>query len=949
MSAPRIVRFASIAAVASLAGAFSATNVFAQWTFRASPEPLVRNINVLANTPVSGTNTLIVSTLTDGMLKGTETATGTTWQKIGNGIPVVQIRAHIVSSATIFYAATQSAGVYKTTNGGTSWSAINGSGATALGCVDVRTIAVTAVAGATRTLLAATFCRNNSGVYRGIDDGVNPVVWTRLGPAAGLPGSLPADIQTNAITRIGTGATTIFFLATANYGIFRSGDDGSNWVAANNGISGSNAFNVSFSGTTSTDSNNVLAYIHGTGIFRSSDSGSNWVASNTGMPANFAALGGINRDIASTPALAQTLYIGLDKAGVYRTTDGGVNWSPWGGTAGDETAKYTRGITSTAIANTYYLASLEGIVKTSDNGATLQGVGDMSGGRINAVTHDRDNARIAYVTVTSPVRINDIYGDYDNNATTTSIETGITGATNDGVVYQDRITPTTLYVVTNNRGIFKSTNGGTSFAQINSGLPNMIGQVTRLAIDHTNSQILYLGLNDAGSVYKSIDGGTSWTLSSTGLVSPMGLSVNHITVDGNNPAIVWASTDAGLYKSINAGGSWTLMYSAVDAAGSTLPAGIVRVRLGNSNEIYLANNHANANGTLAPSSGIQKSTDGGLTWNNILPGQRGSQVRVTVGGDIYAGLSAEVGNPAVYLSTNGGTSFAPYATNLQGSDIRSFGFAADESALVSLTLENGFYTNDAAAPQTVVNLTVNRVGTGNVTSSVGGINCGNVCVASVAPGTMLTLTATGFSGSVFAGWSGGGCSGTGTCVVTVSIATTVTATFTGGPVSLLAVVSRKTHGAAGAFDLPVDSTVTLGGAVTVESRIIGSGHSVIFQFSVPVISVDAVTTSVGAATTTLVGNDVVVTLTGVPDNRRARITMTNVNGVGANAEASMGFLVGDVNNSRSVTAADISGVKARSGQTTSALNFKFDVNATGAINASDISAVKARSGLTLPP
>jgi hypothetical protein len=37
------------------------------------------------------------------------------------------------------------------------------------------------------------------------------------------------------------------------------------------------------------------------------------------------------------------------------------------------------------------------------------------------------------------------------------------------------------------------------------------------------------------------------------------------------------------------------------------------------------------------------------------------------------------------------------------------------------------------------------------------------------------------SGSVFTGWSGGGCSGTGPCVVTVTSATTVTATFTPGP------------------------------------------------------------------------------------------------------------------------------------------------------------------------
>jgi hypothetical protein len=42
---------------------------------------------------------------------------------------------------------------------------------------------------------------------------------------------------------------------------------------------------------------------------------------------------------------------------------------------------------------------------------------------------------------------------------------------------------------------------------------------------------------------------------------------------------------------------------------------------------------------------------------------------------------------------------------------------------------------------------------------------------------MITLTAFANAGSVFAGWSGGGCTGTGACVVTVAASTTVSATF----------------------------------------------------------------------------------------------------------------------------------------------------------------------------
>ena len=102
------------------------------------------------------------------------------------------------------------------------------------------------------------------------------------------------------------------------------------------------------------------------------------------------------------------------------------------------------------------------------------------GGRINAITHDRDASYAAYIAAHFPLKINYIYGDYNSDALFTPLNNGVTGATSEGVVYQDRYSPATpapLYVATNNRGLFKSTNGGASFAAINNGLPSMIGQI----------------------------------------------------------------------------------------------------------------------------------------------------------------------------------------------------------------------------------------------------------------------------------------------------------------------------------------------------------------------------------------------------------------------------------------------------------------------------------------
>ena len=59
-----------------------------------------------------------------------------------------------------------------------------------------------------------------------------------------------------------------------------------------------------------------------------------------------------------------------------------------------------------------------------------------------------------------------------------------------------------------------------------------------------------------------------------------------------------------------------------------------------------------------------------------------------------------------------------------------------------------------------------------------GFDCPGDCSEVVDSGTLVTLSAAADTGSTFAGWSGGGCSGTGTCAVTVTADTTVTATFT---------------------------------------------------------------------------------------------------------------------------------------------------------------------------
>ena len=690
MCTPRFIYSFAVSVAALFASMVVVPDALAQWTYRVASEPYIRNITVFTGVPAVGSNTLVVSTLTDGMYKIVDTGNQqtSTYQKINNGIPIPEVRFHSPIDINTIYAGTDGAGFFKTIDGGANWLPLNGSGAGALGCLNVRSFNFDTTP--TPRLIVGTTCRNNSGFYQSLDNGAS---WSRLGTG------LPDDVAVSATIR--DVASNTFLLASSNYGVFKSVDSGANWAAANTGIATANgilnAFNIQFIsappvGLPALPPTDLLTYVHGGGVYRSLDTGATWTPSETGLPLGYAALGGIQKESNAF------LYIGLDKQGMYKYTTSTNSWASWGNTATDNKTQVARslGISGT----TYYIGTIDGLAKTTNGAVTVNGVVNINGGgRINAITHDSVTPFTAYVTGSSLFKLDHISGNC--NAGCAPIDTGITGNTIEGVPYQDSSNPAIFYVTTSNRGIFKSTNGGASFSAINNGLPNMIGQTSRLAIDENNPQTLYLGLSNAAGVFKSTNGGALWTASNNGLDTPDKRSIVTVTQDHNNTNIVYAATNAGLYKSINGGANWALSYSATDSGGSLLPVNAIRVRTGSSSEIYIANNHTNANGSLAASSGIHKSIDGGVSWTNILPNQKASQVRVLNNGEIFAGISNSSGNPAVYRSTDGGATFQSYSVGLNGSDIRTFGVAADRTAVLSLSLENGLYSHDASTPATV--------------------------------------------------------------------------------------------------------------------------------------------------------------------------------------------------------------------------------------------------------
>ncbi len=177
------------------------------------------------------------------------------------------------------------------------------------------------------------------------------------------------------------------------------------------------------------------------------------------------------------------------------------------------------------------------------------------------------------------------------------------------------------------------------------------------------------------------------------------------------------------------------------------------------------------------------------------------------------------------------------------------------------------------------------------------------------------------------------------------------------------IVSRKTHGAAGNFDV---NLLNSDGTADVECRLEGSGYLLIYTFG----DSGEFSTTGQAASVTITnggtvashgpgpgGNQYSVTLTGVTNAQHHVVTLDGVpvhnNGNSGDATlknvgVQFDLLLGDTNNSGSVSSADISQTKAQSGSVPTNSTFRTDVTTNGVTDSADISLVKSQSGTSLP-
>ncbi len=171
------------------------------------------------------------------------------------------------------------------------------------------------------------------------------------------------------------------------------------------------------------------------------------------------------------------------------------------------------------------------------------------------------------------------------------------------------------------------------------------------------------------------------------------------------------------------------------------------------------------------------------------------------------------------------------------------------------------------------------------------------------------------------------------------------------PLAITSVVSRKTHGGAGDFDVDLPLT----GGPGIECRNTGGAHTFVFTFSNDVVSGNASVTS-GTGTVSgspsFSGNTMTVNLTGVTDDQQLTVTAAGVTDTFGqtlpDTAVNVIMLMGDTTANATVNASDVAQTKGQIGSSVDATNFRNDINANGTINATDVGEVKSNLGTSYP-
>ena len=323
-------------------------------------------------------------------------------------------------------------------------------------------------------------------------------------------------------------------------GVYRTYDNGKTWIETNTGFIGSEVVDLA----TALDGT-MYATTYNLGIFKSIDGGKNWGFASFGIKSWY------GMQLATHPEDADTVFT-TTSGGVYKSTNAGESWKLIGGSdlCDDEDVG----------GNCHY----HGIVveKEAPFKVLIGSGGDQYSKEGVGLTGSEDNGeswRNSDDGFVRDVHVSKLIIDPNNNNVfyaTTQGETEYTDKVGDGA------------------GVFKSTDRGNNWTQINNGLNSLETNV--LVVDPNDSEVLYLGTDDDG-IYKSINGGENWEK----LIPSASFGVGDIIVDPQNSNNVYMGTvdyfrlsesrgvlgDFGVYKSTDGGTTWEEFNSGLNHLG----------------------------------------------------------------------------------------------------------------------------------------------------------------------------------------------------------------------------------------------------------------------------------------------------------------------------------------------------------------------------------------------
>ncbi|HEU4769744.1 MAG TPA: SBBP repeat-containing protein, partial [Pyrinomonadaceae bacterium] len=319
------------------------------------------------------------------------------------------------------------------------------------------------------------------------------------------------------------------------------------------------------------------------GAYRSTDAGATWTRSSTNLPSVSA--------LAVDPTNALVAYAGA--SGLFKTTDGGINWNALNTPLNDSTVRTI--MFDPVTPSTIYVGSSLGLFRSTDNGSTWTGLNNFGTPNVPDILSIAIDPK-APATIYAGTLGHGLFKTTNGGSSWTPINNGITSGfgTNPAVVDDVVIDPfnsATLYI--NVVGtINKSTNGGSSWGTVNNSAVR--GGINAMLADRSTPNTLYVG-TVGGGVIKTTDGGTSWTSVNTGLWTGI---IRVLVADSSNSTILYAggsesdlTRDAFVTK-LNSTGSDLLFSTYLGGSANEIGNGIAVDGSGN---IYVTGNTNSAN------------------------------------------------------------------------------------------------------------------------------------------------------------------------------------------------------------------------------------------------------------------------------------------------------------------------------------------------------------------